>query len=112
MSFLKLSLFPILVFCLFASVKAQTAKVIYDGRKNSETAKMNSADEKLLKSVILPKAREFWKNAEGCEETFDIRDFTRGSFYRAEQRTNGVSIQFLRNRTQFRQRRHRRHRKR
>ena len=80
MRIIRMILLPVLFFSVFVSVRAQTPKPVYDGRKDRPAAKIAPADEKLLQTTALPKARIFWKNAENCEEDFSVTDAARGSF--------------------------------
>lgn len=61
-------------------IEAQNLLPIYDGRVESASPVSPGADEGIIKRNAIPKARQIWKDHEGCQEDFSIIDAAKGSF--------------------------------
>lgn len=86
--------------CLFlcrgaTPARAQGSVLIADGRSDTDTpaGDATDAEERLIKSRSLPKARQHWP-PEMCEESFSVLGAAAGSFTRAGARQRAVLYRY------------------
>ncbi len=85
--------------CLFlcqgaTHARAQGSVLVADGRSDTPAAAgATDAEERLVKSRSLPKARQYWP-AEMCEESFSVLGAAAGSFTRAGARQRAVLYRY------------------
>ena len=74
----------ILVWLLGISIFGQQTVVINDPTVEMKSANISSADENLIKTKVLPKARKKWIFKDSpCEESFEVSGVAKGAFTKA-----------------------------
>lgn len=85
----------VFVFILLTiSVFGQQTIVINDPTITATPISASAAEENLIKTKVLPKARELWSDNDVCTEEFQIAGVAKGAFTKANARQTLIFYQF------------------
>lgn len=82
------------VFLLAVSVFAQQTVIINDPNAKPATTKLSAANEDLIETEVLPKARKYWAENEACTEEFEVMGEADGAFSDAKSNQKLIFYQF------------------